>query len=109
MYGTALLHARLGRVLWLLKSSKHIVDLLTGGIMNRHILASALALLVAAGASVPASAQQGDTNRNEVSERDDNGEWGWLGLLGLAGLAGLKRRDRVDHTHTAGHGHASVR
>jgi len=77
--------------------------------MNKHILSSALVLLVAAGASLPASAQQGDTDRNVVTERDDNGEWGWLGLLGLAGLAGLKRRDRVDHTHNAGHGHASAR
>jgi MYXO-CTERM domain-containing protein len=80
--------------------------------MKRHIWASSLALLVAAGAtSLPASAQQGgEADRaNQADERDNNGEWGWIGLLGLAGLAGLKRRDRDDRTHTSTHGHAPTR
>lgn len=42
-----------------------------------------------------------------VTDRDNEGNWGWLGLLGLAGLLGLKRSDR-DKMHDPGRVRAST-
>jgi MYXO-CTERM domain-containing protein len=77
--------------------------------MRRHLIASGLAVLMAASAPAISQAQQGMDDTARTADRDGgtNGEWGLLGLLGLAGLAGLRRReghDDVTHhrtTHTA--------
>ena len=73
--------------------------------MRRHLIASGLAVLIAASAPVISQAQQGMDDTARTADRDGgtNGEWGLLGLLGLAGLAGLKRRERDDVTHHRTH------
>ena len=69
--------------------------------MRRHLIASSLAVLIAASTPAISQAQQGMDDTARTADRDGgtNGEWGLLGLLGLAGLAGLKRRERDDVTH----------
>jgi MYXO-CTERM domain-containing protein len=32
----------------------------------------------------------------DVTDNDDDTDWGWIGLVGLAGLLGLRRNDRRD-------------
>ena len=66
--------------------------------MRKSIIASTLVLagVIASPALLYAQVNpnSGITDTTTVSDRDDNGNWGWLGLLGLAGLLGLKRPER---------------
>jgi MYXO-CTERM domain-containing protein len=73
--------------------------------MRRHLIASGLAVLVAASTPAISQAQQGMDDTARTADRDGgtNGEWGLLGLLGLAGLAGLRRREHDDVTHHRTH------
>ena len=54
-----------------------------------------VALSLGGVATLPASAQNTDANRDGVTTRtaDDGFDMGWLGLIGLAGLLALRRRD----------------
>ena len=75
--------------------------------LARSIIAiSAVAFLVSSAATLkaqtpPDQPRAAPTVTQDVVDRDDDFDWGWLGLLGLLGLGGLAgRRDHVVATRT---------